>query len=48
MINADVNVKIDKGICDKGFIRSPSNCECDQSCDVGEYLDYQNLSLEKG
>ena len=48
MINADVNVKIDKGICDKGFICNPSNCECDQSCDVGEYLDYKNLSLEKG
>ena len=27
---------IDKGICDKGFIWNPSNCECDKSCDVGE------------
>ena len=33
---------IDKGVCDKGFTWSPSNCECkwDKSCDVGEYLDY--------
>ena len=32
---------IEKGVCDKGFIRNPSNCECecDESCDVGEYLD---------
>ena len=32
---------IDKGICDKGFIWNPRNCdcacECDKSCDVGEY-----------
>ena len=43
-INADVNVKIDKGICDKGFIWNPSNCECDcdKSSDVGEYLDYKS------
>ena len=29
---------------DKGFIWNPSNCECecDNSCDVGEYLDYKN------
>ena len=35
---------IDKGICDKGFIWNPSNCECecDKSCDVGEYLDFEN------
>ena len=33
-----------KGICNKGFIWNPSNCECecDKSCDVGEYLDYEN------
>ena len=44
--NEDVNVKnvIDKGMCEKGFIWNPSNCECecDKSCDVGEYLDYKN------
>ena len=35
---------IHKGICDKGFIWNPSNCEfgCDKLCDVGKYLDYQN------
>ena len=29
---------------DKGFIWNPSSCECecDKSCDVGEYLDYKN------
>ena len=32
----------DKGVCDKGYIWNPSNCECecDKSCDVGENLDY--------
>ena len=30
---------IDKGICDKGFIWNPSNCECEcgKSSDVREY-----------
>ena len=41
-INADVNAKNCecKGICDKRFIWNLSNCECecDQSCDVGEYF----------
>ena len=39
----------DKGICDKGFIWNPSNweCECDKSCDVGEYLDYENCKCRK-
>ena len=38
---------IDKGVCDKGYIWNPSNCEyeCDKSCDVGEYLDYENCKL---
>ena len=33
---------IDKGVCDKGFIWNPSNCEyeCNKSCDV-RYLDYE-------
>ena len=37
---------IDKGICDKGLIWNPSNCECtcDKLCDVGEYLDYENCT----
>ena len=35
---------IDKGVCDKGSTWNSSNCEfaCDKSCDVGEYLDYEN------
>ena len=31
-----------KGRCDKGFIWNPSICDCDKSCDIGEYLDYEN------
>ena len=40
---------IDKGVCGKGFIWNPSNCECecDKSCDVGEYLDYENCKYRK-
>ena len=40
---------IDKGICDKRFIWNPSNCECecDKSCDVEEYLDYENCKCRK-
>ena len=40
---------IGKGICDKGFIWSPSNCECkcDKTCDIGEYLDYSNCKSRK-
>ena len=40
---------IDKGVCDKGFIWNPSNCECecDKSCNVGEYLDYENYKCRK-
>ena len=40
---------IDKGICDKGFIWNPSNCncECDKSCDIGEYLDYKNCKFRR-
>ena len=26
---------------------NPSNCECDKSCDVGEYLDYKNCKWRK-
>ena len=40
---------IDKSVCDKGFIWNPSNyeCECDKSCDIGEYLDYSNCKCRK-
>ena len=36
-------------MCDKGFIWNPSNCEgeCDKSCDVGEYFDYENCKCRK-
>ena len=38
---------IDKDICDKEYIWNPSNCECDKSCDFGEYLDYENCKCRK-
>ena len=40
---------IDKGICDKGFICNPSNCECecDKACDTGKYLDYESCKCRK-
>ena len=40
---------IDKGVCDKEFIWNPSNCECecDKSCDIGEYLDHENCKCKK-
>ena len=36
-------------MCDKGFIWNPSNCECecDKSCNIGEYLDYKNCKCRK-
>ena len=36
-------------MCDKGFIWNPSNCECecDKSCNIGEYLDYENCKCRK-
>ena len=38
---------IDKSVCDKESIWNPSNCECecDKSCDVGEYLGYENYKF---
>ena len=40
---------IDKVVCDKRYAWNPSNCEyeCDKSCDVGEYLDYENCKCRK-
>ena len=45
----DCKELIDKGSCDKRFIWNPSNCECecDKSCHVGEYLDYENCKCRK-
>ena len=39
---------IDKGRCDKGFIWNPNNCEyeSDKSCDVRDYLDYENCKCK--
>ena len=36
-------------MCDKGFIFNPSNCqcECDKSCNIGEYLDYSDCKCRK-
>ena len=33
----------------KRFIWNPSNCkcECDKSCDIGEYLDFKNCKCRK-
>ena len=38
---------IDKSVRDKESIWNPSNCECecDKSCDVGEYLGYENYKF---
>ena len=40
---------IDKGVCNKGYIWNPSNCECesDKSCDIDEYLDCSNYKCRK-
>ena len=40
---------IDKGVCDKGYIGNPSDCECecDKSCDIGEHLDYKYCKCKK-
>ena len=40
---------IDKGDCDKGYVWNSSNCECecDKSCNIGEYLDYSNYKCRK-
>ena len=40
---------IDKGVYDRGYVWNPSNCECecDKSCDVGEYLNYKNCKCRK-
>ena len=39
----------DEGIWDKGFIWNLGSCEweCDKSCDVEEYLNYENCKCRK-
>ena len=36
-------------VCDNGSIWNPSNCECEcnKSCDIGQYLDYENCKCRK-
>ena len=36
-------------MCDKAFIWNPSNCECEchKSCDISEYLGYENCKCRK-
>ena len=40
---------IDKGVCNKGFIWNPSNCQCDcdKSCNIAEYLGYENCKCRE-
>ena len=40
---------IDKGVSDKGYTWNPSNWEwaCDKSCDIGEYLNFENCKRRK-
>ena len=38
---------IGKGRYDEVFIWNPSKCECDKSCDVGQYLDYKSCKCRK-
>ena len=40
---------VDKGVCDKGYAWNPSNCECecDKSCYIDQYLDYENCKCWK-
>ena len=41
--------RIDWQACMSRFIWNPSfcECECNKSCDVGEYLDYENCKCRK-
>ena len=36
-------------MCDKRFICNCSNCECecDKSCDIGEFLDHKNCKCKE-
>ena len=40
---------IDIDVCGKGPIWNPSscNCECDKSCNIRGYLDYENCECRK-
>ena len=40
---------IDKRVCDKGYDQNPGNCkcECDKSCCIGEYINYEIYKCRK-
>ena len=40
---------ISKVLCNKAYAWNPSNCACEwyKSCNVGEYLDYENCKCRK-
>ena len=40
---------VDKGVYDKEYIWNPSTCqwECEKSCDVYDYLDYENCNFKE-
>ena len=42
-------MKINAYVNAKEFNRNPSNCECecDKSCNIGEYIDYKNCKCRK-
>ena len=48
-INADVNANnwLTRYARKRLFRAYVTECECDKSCDVGEYLDYENCNCEK-
>ena len=45
----EIKELIDKGVCDKGFIWNPINCEweCNKSRNIGQYLDYSDWKCKK-
>ena len=44
----ECNELIGKGIWHEGFIWDSINCECEcnKSCDIGNYLDYENCKFK--
>ena len=49
MIDWLISQLIEKGRTDSEFIWNPitCECECDKSCDVGEYLDCESCKCRK-
>ena len=42
-----INVNVKNWLTKEGLIWKLSKCECDKSCDVGEYLDHENCNCRK-